>query len=857
MGLAEPRTKQRINIDPQNKQWKDDKTKFGHKMLEKMGWSDGKGLGRNEDGRTDNIQVKLMMTVLLIAPLPIDENAAADNVDRDASPKESAPVSAPPQFGRLYHRKKFLRNKQVSNYDSANLSEILGKKHQKEQSTATMISPPTNPDTSNSHIVAPVDTVVVSSLTVQEYFAQRMALLKQAGSTNLVAEHLSVKRKHDEKESDSEDDRPSLGGHDKAVKVDAVKSDVSLKKSKKSDSLSQPSVASDKHTPIDTDLKQSDKKRHTRKIRQEHYSDMLSISFSCNEVPVLLIILFYDGWSVDSKQAASGRSAFNPCTGNLQFPLAGINWHSIWQQRQSHPCGYSRSGESSHSLTEKQLDSIALLKRHCTELPIPTELAAQSPQRQEGASAEPDVLGPTTGIDPPAATAGTVAGKMSEAPHTTAMLTRPDKDSTVGGKPASSPSSSSVLTIAETIETTQQFLAWFAKVEEEMERGQEDVYRACLATVRGYRDATANILINTSHTSALLDDLETNYNFIEEKTKGLQISCETLLDEQTHLIGVTEELSAKLAYFNELDPITRMLNAPGETIVLDEKFGPMLQKLDQCLSFVMQHLHYKDAEIYRMRYRQCMTRSITLVKMHFVNVIRGLQQDIGEKLEGRQTHEPLPMNMQLTLFYVKFRTLASKIKHLLGEIEERCNEHTEYLVLLRDCFTAYFVARRTLLSPFISAHIFKRDTLAEMCQSSTGATARLLAVCNRPELESTGALVPVKFVDRPSRSSCVGEIGRTLSADVLLFRAEPYPKLKNLQKLTTVAHIQSSSVVIASSATWMRSELQSARRSTGERSAVWQVSRFETSLSGEAGLEESASRAGRNAWGLELVIGRS
>ncbi|KAH6567893.1 hypothetical protein BASA82_000752 [Batrachochytrium salamandrivorans] len=387
--------------------------------------------------------------------------------------------------------------------------------------------------------------------------------------------------------------------------------------------------------------------------------------------------------------------------------------------------------ESSHSLTEKQLDSIALLKRHCTELPIPTELAAQSPQRQEGASAEPDVLGPTTGIDPPAATAGTVAGKMSEAPHTTAMLTRPDKDSTVGGKPASSPSSSSVLTIAETIETTQQFLAWFAKVEEEMERGQEDVYRACLATVRGYRDATANILINTSHTSALLDDLETNYNFIEEKTKGLQISCETLLDEQTHLIGVTEELSAKLAYFNELDPITRMLNAPGETIVLDEKFGPMLQKLDQCLSFVMQHLHYKDAEIYRMRYRQCMTRSITLVKMHFVNVIRGLQQDIGEKLEGRQTHEPLPMNMQLTLFYVKFRTLASKIKHLLGEIEERCNEHTEYLVLLRDCFTAYFVARRTLLSPFISAHIMSLNAsssgLLDFTESGCAYMIRLCA----------------------------------------------------------------------------------------------------------------------------------
>ena len=57
---------------------------------------------------------------------------------------------------------------------------------------------------------------------------------------------------------------------------------------------------------------------------------------------------------------------------------------------------------------------------------------------------------------------------------------------------------------------------------------------------------------------------------------------------------MAEELSAKLTYFNELEPITRMLNAPGEAIVLDEKFGPMMQKLDQCLSFVMQHVRLFD-----------------------------------------------------------------------------------------------------------------------------------------------------------------------------------------------------------------------------------------------------------------------
>ena len=31
--------------------WSNDQDKFGQKLMEKMGWSQGKGLGANEDGR--------------------------------------------------------------------------------------------------------------------------------------------------------------------------------------------------------------------------------------------------------------------------------------------------------------------------------------------------------------------------------------------------------------------------------------------------------------------------------------------------------------------------------------------------------------------------------------------------------------------------------------------------------------------------------------------------------------------------------------------------------------------------------------------------------------------------------------
>ncbi len=81
--LAESRRKQKWSRDPNNTAWTQgargaarwvwvgmwpsvtepalspDKDKFGLKIMEKMGWEDGKGLGRNLDGSVSHIGVRL------------------------------------------------------------------------------------------------------------------------------------------------------------------------------------------------------------------------------------------------------------------------------------------------------------------------------------------------------------------------------------------------------------------------------------------------------------------------------------------------------------------------------------------------------------------------------------------------------------------------------------------------------------------------------------------------------------------------------------------------------------------------------------------------------------------------------
>ncbi|ORX61537.1 G-patch-domain-containing protein [Hesseltinella vesiculosa] len=59
MGLAGQKERQRISSDPNNLNWSNDTSKFGFRMMAKMGWAPGKGLGANEDGSQDHVKIRL------------------------------------------------------------------------------------------------------------------------------------------------------------------------------------------------------------------------------------------------------------------------------------------------------------------------------------------------------------------------------------------------------------------------------------------------------------------------------------------------------------------------------------------------------------------------------------------------------------------------------------------------------------------------------------------------------------------------------------------------------------------------------------------------------------------------------
>ncbi|KAF8981652.1 Golgi transport complex subunit 3 [Entomortierella lignicola] len=363
-------------------------------------------------------------------------------------------------------------------------------------------------------------------------------------------------------------------------------------------------------------------------------------------------------------------------------------------------------------LSDLQRQSVLELKDACSELPIPAnasqylsaEYSSPLPFSRAGNDHSPQ---PSTGArqslsSPSLQPSGLLSPRSHHAKEFSALpRSRLGSIPNIDGINVEEYESGNL----EPIETTQQFLDWFSTIEGEMERDQEDVYRNYLTVVILYKEACDGFLKQIDETTECFKSLEGHYAFVEEKTRALQLACEKLLQEQTNLQTLADLMASKLSYFHQLEAVTRLFNSPGDDVCLRPEFVPMLSKLDECLDYVQQNLKYRDSELYQMRFRQCMTRGMTLIKMHLITKLRALSAEVASKKPVLAKGESMKPAMERTLFYVKFRAIAPPLRSLIAELEKRCVSHKEYNSLLNDCYNCYFSVRQQHLSSIIVSKI--------------------------------------------------------------------------------------------------------------------------------------------------------
>ncbi|WAQ88919.1 hypothetical protein PtA15_10A342 [Puccinia triticina] len=131
----------------------------------------------------------------------------------------------------------------------------------------------------------------------------------------------------------------------------------------------------------------------------------------------------------------------------------------------------------------------------------------------------------------------------------------------------------------------------------------------------------------------------------------------------------------------------------------------MIERLNVCLEFMKSNRHFKDADLYLVRFQQCLMRSMTLIKLYYTNQMKSLSRQVQEKLQINQ-QSLSNLKREETLLYEKFRTLSEEMRPLISQVKKRyLFDRDEYGALLSEFFSSWVSTRGQLLHARIKIEI--------------------------------------------------------------------------------------------------------------------------------------------------------
>ncbi len=268
--LAEPRRRQKWTLNPRGNLWSKDESKLGQKMIEKMGWKSGDGLGSNNQGMTDPIALKANSDARGLGHKPGDDDvwlSHKDNFDEllanlnsahgskansDEDEEQSAEfttlASNSKKAKKRVHYAKFTKGKDLSSYSKTDLSCILGtekrkkRKEEKEEptedeiveerpsfKTAKASSENSNEESVEAKQEPEKDTsglMVIQGGSMNDYFKNKMKALQEkrlkAVASDKVSDTKSAEKAESKDEPLAKDEKKKKRKKDKKAKEDIV-----------------------------------------------------------------------------------------------------------------------------------------------------------------------------------------------------------------------------------------------------------------------------------------------------------------------------------------------------------------------------------------------------------------------------------------------------------------------------------------------------------------------------------------------------------------------------------------------------------------------------------------------------------
>lgn len=208
-----------------------------------------------------------------------------------------------------------------------------------------------------------------------------------------------------------------------------------------------------------------------------------------------------------------------------------------------------------------------------------------------------------------------------------------------------------------------------------------------------------------------LSSLVLQYNNISNETKDFADRSRELIEKEEKYSHTSQEIQKFLEVFESLDRITKVLSNPGSKLIKSESFMEILDRLDMSLEFVNSHNHFKDIDTYRVRFRHCMTRALTLIKNFLCSELKELYDATTRSQRNKNVSSSRDVTLDILpyyeyeQYYEKNKDHAYSFQKLLNQIIKRVDNHKEYKGLFDDVMRQYFRNREYVLKDYVQSSL--------------------------------------------------------------------------------------------------------------------------------------------------------
>ncbi|CAK7352282.1 unnamed protein product [Dovyalis caffra] len=275
---------------------------------------------------------------------------------------------------------------------------------------------------------------------------------------------------------------------------------------------------------------------------------------------------------------------------------------------------------------------------------------------------------------------------------------------------------------------TNQFYKWFTDLESAMKSETEEKYQHYVNNLTEHMQTCDDILLQVDETLDFFNELQLQHQAVATKTKTLHDACDRLVVEKQRLIEFAEAVHSKLHYFDELENLNNNFYA-SNTNVGNEKFLPLLKRLDECISYVESNPQYAESSVYLLKFRQLQSRVLGMIRNHVVSVLKNASSQVQLAIRstgGSKTS--ISEGVEASVIYVRFKAASTELKPILEEIESR-SARTEYVQILVECHKLYCEQRLSLVKGIVHQRISefsKKEALPSLTRSGC---AYLMQVC--------------------------------------------------------------------------------------------------------------------------------